>query len=699
MRLTLRTLLAYLDDVLEPQATREIGKKIQDSPQAAALVSRMREAMRRRRIGAPDVIGPSQGVDSNLVAQYLDNTLSPEQVTQLENICLESDVMLAEVAACHQILTIALGEPMDVPARRRERFYALGPLGSADSLQLPPDALPRSPIQERFAADGTSPLPEVEDRLPADLPDYLKSAPLTQRLAPAAGVAAVVALSILVLAMDRDLFRSLSGRKAVGNAAAPRAATNGEQSVAIRPKASAETNANAAGAARLPKHIDPVPPPDVPEPVSAMAAARPETSSTTEPIESLPAAPIPGTLPSTKAVKPSVAAATEASSKTPVAPTPVVEVPIQSVGNEGVLLRFEPGGQHWLVQPRRSDVHASETFACLEPYEATFEFDKGNLRATILGETSLMVLPATETSRYGLLLRRGRLLFQPAPTANLPLRVAVQIGSQVHVFDLMTRDTVAGVEVQIRQPRGRTASLGEDPFRGGLYAVAGSVQVADGPTVAAGESHPLHGELPIEASGLASKWPTWLDPQRRTSPLKRYGQIFEKEFDFNQFVDLTIPALIKDSRPKIAELAVRCLSITERYVDLAQALTQSDHEEARMAAADGLRSFLSLDAGNGELVKLQFLNHLPDDEARAVERLLWGYSKADAQDRLASLELVEWLRSPRVEVRELAFHQLVQLTGKKLDYRPQASVSQREPAVGRWTDLVRREGALVKPME
>ena len=127
MRLTLRTLLAYLDDILEPAQTREMGARIEESGAARTLIDRIREVLRRRRLLAPDLEGPGTGIDPNTVAEYLDNTLTPDAVADVERVCLESDVQLAEVAACHQVLTLVLGEPVSVLPQSRERMYALGP--------------------------------------------------------------------------------------------------------------------------------------------------------------------------------------------------------------------------------------------------------------------------------------------------------------------------------------------------------------------------------------------------------------------------------------------------------------------------------------------------------------------------------------------------------------------------------------------
>ena len=79
---------------------------------------------RRRRLTTPPASGPG-GIDANTIAEYLDNDVTPETAAEVEQICLASDVHLAEVAACHQILTLVLGEPAVVPPSAKQRMYGI----------------------------------------------------------------------------------------------------------------------------------------------------------------------------------------------------------------------------------------------------------------------------------------------------------------------------------------------------------------------------------------------------------------------------------------------------------------------------------------------------------------------------------------------------------------------------------------------
>ena len=125
MRLTLRTLLAYLDNTLEPADAEILRKKLGESGFATQLVQRIRKNLVDPALPAPppEAVGPVH--DANVIGEFLDSVLPEEQVSEIERACLELDPNLAEAAACHQILTMVLGKPADVPPSLRDRIYQL----------------------------------------------------------------------------------------------------------------------------------------------------------------------------------------------------------------------------------------------------------------------------------------------------------------------------------------------------------------------------------------------------------------------------------------------------------------------------------------------------------------------------------------------------------------------------------------------
>ena len=58
MRLTLRTLLAWLDDTLPPAEVRQIGQQVAETTLARELVDRIHRVTRQRRLTVPSNSGP-----------------------------------------------------------------------------------------------------------------------------------------------------------------------------------------------------------------------------------------------------------------------------------------------------------------------------------------------------------------------------------------------------------------------------------------------------------------------------------------------------------------------------------------------------------------------------------------------------------------------------------------------------------------
>ena len=61
-QLTLRTLLAYLDDTLEPALARQLGAKVADSEVAQKVIERIKKVTRRRGLRAPTATPDDDGV-------------------------------------------------------------------------------------------------------------------------------------------------------------------------------------------------------------------------------------------------------------------------------------------------------------------------------------------------------------------------------------------------------------------------------------------------------------------------------------------------------------------------------------------------------------------------------------------------------------------------------------------------------------
>lgn len=406
MRLTLRTLLAWLDDTLPPTEVRQIGHQVAESPFAQELVERIHRVARQRRLTVPNSMG-SEATDANLVASYLDNELSPEQVAEFERRCLTSDVHLAEVASVHQILSL-IGQKAKVPNEARHRMYRLVKGREAVS----------SKVQRSFPPSAPEPI--TEPLIPWAPPEPPPRS-WVERFGPAAFVCGLIVVLMwsawlsLTPATRPQPQNVPLGSMALADAApgAPKPAAN---TAAPQPAAPASDTGGAAAAAAA---------------KGAQGATAPDASTPD---------------PTVKDVKPAEA------------------LPAGAVGQlekaDGVLLGFNGSANTWQRLKEGASFKDGDWLVGLDHYRNPIAL--GKTTATLIGEAEVR----TRTPEDGLAaqvdLVRGRMVIQgPKPQAPVGVNVADQLlkitapaGQPVGLEPIDTGTVVGGV--RIYAPQGET---------------------------------------------------------------------------------------------------------------------------------------------------------------------------------------------------------------------------------------------------
>ena len=194
--------------------------------------------------------------------------------------------------------------------------------------------------------------------------------------------------------------------------------------------------------------------------------------------------------------------------------------------------------------------------------------------------------------------------------------------------------------------------------------------------------------------------PNWLTPEGipQTNADRKGVQMFEKEFNVDQTVDMSIPSLVMDRREMISTYATLTLGLVDDIPMLVKAL-QSEHEKTRQAAISSLRSWLPTDPNNTDRLEQEVARIFPEDSVADVVDLLWGYSREDGKDAIISQKLVAFMDHKQIAVRELAFYYVSQITPRTSahGYRPSLADSTRHAALVGWRNLLEKNGGqLVK---
>jgi hypothetical protein len=636
MRLTLRTLLAWLDDTLQPAEVRAIGKQVAESPFAQELSERINRVARQRRLSVPGSSGPD-GSDPNIVAAYLDNDLDPEAVAEYEKKCLTSDVNLAEVASVHQILSL-LGQKVKVPAEAKARMYTLVKGRETVTPRPKPAKLAQSqePVTKPIAAWI---VPELPRRSWVERHWQL--------------TACLLLLGIACWSAWKGLTRQ-PDLVSVGPVKPPAVAVRGSvEAGLVHGVGSAPTGAMAAPAI----HQD--------------LAAHPQTESGSEPAQPEAAKPneveekakeTAGSHSASNEAVASTTAPAAGSSAAAKSQDPAV-VPAGASGLaevvDGVLLRYDTENREWSRLNAAAALAPSDRLLCLTPFRAPVTL--GKARITLVGQTEIRILsqPGDEIPAFELVF--GRVQIRQSRACS----IKVGVGGRT-LMVAIDPDSGIGLERTSRRGYGQAAIRG---FPLVVYCASGKAALTldkQTETLTSSIVAIVEMEGPINRAA-ADTLPTWVVEPGPSTPELAIKEQFLHVFHPDRPVLTDLVSAIEDDRPDIKSLAIAGIEAWGDLSLLMPVLWRPNDPMARRMALGAVRDYMARSTEAARAVHDELTSE-PEfrDGAALVEKMLVGYTAQEAAKPELFKQLVGLLAPDQesVAVRELALDTLQRLTGR-----------------------------------
>jgi hypothetical protein len=737
-------LLAYLDDTLDSSQVKQIGQKVAESDTAQELIARIKQVTRRRRLTTPPVGGPGTKIDPNLIAEYLDNKLSEDDVAEVEQICLGSDVHLAEVAACHQILTLVMGEPILIPPTSRQRMYGLVKGREAIPFRRPPaeDRVERE-REESYETDETLRL-----GLPA-----LRRGSWTSRLILIGGGLAVCALLALVViqALQLGALRSKEDNTALASGQEKKATEQQGQGPAANQETKPEGSAQQGQTSKETQQT---------RPGTGKETTRKETGS------------------GSQGQNPSGTGKRVPSEKTPPGKpsndvVPVADfVQLDDPQDPALLLQYDSKKKTWRrLDSHNSKVMTGERLVSLPGFQSVVDTESG-VRLILWGqqpEMSFYVMPTIE-KRLGpdgkvtdvkvqsvqlprttesmvelhrndefsldLTLLRGRVVLQNRQGKPIHVRVRFHNPTKPFkdgVWDLTLPDK--GTDVLLE--RWSDQNPGEpfyadatNPDRIGPIAYVRAI-------VRKGSVEVLERDLPITLKAPPGKsWLVWNSRQGTAAPImlqvlpdyatgeanmtklpeeqrkelidiKRQIRLVEEEMASKMAmlnVDAVLTDFLKSDNGFKILLALRCYAALDDLPALIDAagIDEPQRGGIRIKAIGNLHRWLENERENDARLYQAFRDEkFSDLEAQDAMTMLHGFSSRDVVEAATYKTLINYLGSPKAALREMAaqalYFQLRSVFPKELQeevynipYSASAPPEVRQKAQEAWNALLER---------
>jgi len=743
MRLTLRTLLAWLDGVLPDGEQQELGAKVSSSVVATHLVDRIRVAVGRAAIGAPRTDGRGLTEDPNSVAEYLDNTLASDQLEAFERICIESELHLAEVAACHGLLaelardpTVQHGLHGDQRQRIQQRLRGLlaglqDRAATEHAVTKPAGDDHRESRETAWAirdamgvATGVRSATAVSGNGVVDS-QRMPARPAARRSSFGAWAAAAVAVGLLVTLAGVLAWSLLGGNLTGRGWRRPQEVANAEQQpvVAPAPPVPAAENVSPAPAAAD------APGATVEDPLTQQAQASgpvqetvKETAPSTPPVTAgnaletmkdpaIPAAAMAAVPAPAEASPPALPPVAAPVSKTAAAADP--QDAVGFVGGEGVLLHLAetPETPAWTFFPVGSPLLKREDL--LVPPAFQPELHVRGVTIRLLPATrAVLSLDADGVPRIEVVFGRA-----VARASRADARLGITAGGLLGTVDAGLLSPVA-IEVQLDRFPGADPANTPPLVRSRIYAASRGLawrQTAEGGLPVERPLEGIDAQGMIDA-GMSLEWnsngpdrvalvrnrvlPAWIESGARPDKLeKSAGEALAAKVAATAPLTRALRELAADKRAENRMLAASTLAIIGEFDDLVEQLSAESPgrklEQRQWSQFQNATVPLALARGGNAAARLydSFVNRGPHGKAD----VLWAMARGFTDEELAAgvdRAIVEALDDPSLIVRRYASKALIDITQPsavdRTRYRPDGQPEMRREGVVWWRNQLEK---------
>jgi len=380
--------------------------------------------------------------------------------------------------------------------------------------------------------------------------------------------------------------------------------------------------------------------------------------------------------------------------KAPALEPPPKPVEVGRYTSDGQLFAtLDPADNLWYAKDPQEIITAGERLVVLPPYRPQIALPSA-VQLMFAGEGALKMDEPDENRTPRVAVDYGRFIVATAGKAGA--QVQLNLAGIKGLLTLVDADSELAIKV------GRWIPPGADPE----VAENGSVVVEmynrngratwqqsdkEKVDISARYVHVYLADLPPETHGPYYP-PDWIDNKHVKSIDVETAQKLEKLLDHERPLVLSLHEAMKDRRVEVRALVARCLAALGEFEPIVKEFGDANQYSYWQSEFDTLRQALARSPETAAKIH-QTVNLVRSADANDLYRLLWSYSDEQLTSGSAA-QLVKLLEHDQLDVRVLAYVNLVSITGQFGSYRPERPKAQMKGAVADWGKR-RDKGAII----